>query len=410
MIESKPVNEVEVGLFELLLAIAERKRFVFRFTLIAAVLVTIFCFVVPMKWESRSLFAPIADDTASIQLNAGLLNSFSNMPLLASQKMDMAVDFMTIMDSRTFREGIIRNFNMIGYFKITEPDTTIAMEKALKKLNNSVIKLSLEPQTSTISLSVLTKDKRYSQNIAKYIIKALEHYIKYQKKVKSKITREFLEQRTAVIKTKIDSLMSVNRKFESGGKAYSLDEQTTKALDLYSELVSKKIMNDLDLEVARLQYEASSPKVIELETTSDLYKTKIADFENNHSGTLPKYMLQLRDLPEVSMQYHKIQLDLRIMNKVYEYIYPILESSRLMEIKDMPAIEVLDSPSFPGKHAYPKRLLLISLLTFAAFLLGCLFAILAACISTEQKTQLNGILNSFIRIKTTDPDKKNNDA
>ncbi|MFO7660838.1 MAG: Wzz/FepE/Etk N-terminal domain-containing protein, partial [Candidatus Cloacimonadaceae bacterium] len=124
---------VEISFFELLLAIAKRRKFVFRFTLIAVVILTIVIFLIPRQWESRALISPIADNTSSLQLSSNLLSSFGNMPLLASQKMEMALDFLTVMDSRTFREDVIRKFNLVSYFGVNEPDSLAAMDKTLKK-------------------------------------------------------------------------------------------------------------------------------------------------------------------------------------------------------------------------------------------------------------------------------------
>lgn len=407
MIKRKQEYIVEIGVFDLLLAIAQRKRMIVRLTLLTAIAVTIICFTMPLKWESRALISPIADNTAGIQLNTEFLNSLGEMPLLGSQKMEMAIDFITVVDSRTFREGVIHQFNIIDYLRITKPDSLVAMEIALKKLNANILDIELKQSDNTIQITVLTKDKYLSQKIVEYVIQTLDYYIRYQKQIKSKITREFLEQRTSAIKTQLDTLLILSRNFESKGKAISIDEQTTATLDLYSELVSQKIMNDIDLEIAKQQYGKSSPKIEELETKSQLLTAKINDFENNLSGNLPKYLLQLQDLPEANMQYSKIQLDIKIMNQVYEYLYPIMEAARLTELKDMPAIEIVDRPSLAGMHTYPKRLLLVVMVTLAALLLGCILAILDAFIPLEQKRYFSDILIELVSFKKRQSPKSN---
>ncbi|MFO7659803.1 MAG: Wzz/FepE/Etk N-terminal domain-containing protein, partial [Candidatus Cloacimonadaceae bacterium] len=391
---------VEISFFELLLAIAKRRKFVFRFTLIAVVILTIVIFLIPRQWESRALISPIADNTSSLQLSSNLLSSFGNMPLLASQKMEMALDFLTVMDSRTFREDVIRKFNLVSYFGVNEPDSLAAMDKTLKKYNNKLFSATLEQQTNVIYLAVLTKEKQLSKDIADYVILSLENYIKYQKKVKSRLSREFLEQRTLEVTTRIDTLLALKKSFETKGKAFDLTQQTTQALELYSDLVSQKVSNDIELEVARQQYTESSPKIIELETKSALLKQKIADFEVNKGSSLPKYIINLQQLPDLNMEYNRILIDLNVMNKVYDYIYPMLEAAKLTELKDMPQIEVMDRPGMAGLHAYPQRLLLIFLLSLASLLLAGLLAILDEFISDEQKTVLRQVLTELKLIRS----------
>ncbi len=383
---------VEISFFELLLAIAKRRKFVFRFTLLAVVIVTIIIFLIPRQWESRALISPIADNTSSLQLSSNLLSSFGNMPLLASQKMEMALDFLTVMDSRTFREDVIRKFDLVSYFGIRKPDSLIAMDKALKKYNDKLFTASLEQQTNVIFLSVLTRDKKLSKDIADYVIQSLENYVRYQKKVKSRLSREFLEQRTLEVKTRIDTLLTLKKTFENKGKAFDLNQQATQALELYSGLVSQKIANDIDLEIARQQFAASSPKVIELETKSALLQQKITDFEKKSDGSLPKYVMNLQQLPDLNLEYNRILIDLNVMSKVYDYIYPMLEAARLTELKEMPELEIMDRPGLAGLHAYPARALLIFMLFLASLLLACLLAILDEFVSDEQKAVLRQVL------------------
>lgn len=383
---------VEISFFELLLAIAKRKKFVIRFTVTAIVLIIIIVLLIPRQWESRALISPIADNTASLQLSSNLLGSLGNMPLLASQKMEMALDFLTVMDSRTFREDVIRRFDLVSYFGIREPDSLKAMDKALNKYNDNLFSATLEQQTNVIYLSIMSKDKQLSQRIADYVIESLETYIRFQKKVKSRLSREFLEQRTLEVKTRIDTLMTMKKTLETKGKAFDLNQQTTQALELYADLVSQKILNDIELEIARQQYAESSPKVIELKTRSTLLQQKITDFENNGKGSLPKYVMNLQQIPGLNLEYNRILIDLNLMNKVYDYIYPMLEAARLAELKEMPELEIMDKPGLAGLHAYPTRSLLVFMLSLASFLLASLLAILDEFISDEQKAVLRQIM------------------
>jgi capsule polysaccharide export protein KpsE/RkpR len=398
MLQNSGREIIEVSFFELLLAIAKRRKFVLRFTAAAITLITIIVFIIPRQWESRALISPIADNTASLQMSSSLPGGLGSIPMLASQKMDMALDILTVMDSRTFREDVIRKFDLVSYFGIREPDSLKAMDKALQKYNEKIFTATLEEQTNVVYLSIMTKDKLLSRNIADYVISSIETYVRYQKKVKSRMSREFLEQRTLDIKTRIDTLLTLKKSLEIKGKAFDLTQQTTQALELYSDLVSQKIMNDIDLEIARQQYAESSPKIIELKTKSTMLQQKITDFEKSGNNSLPKYMMSLQQIPALNLEYNNIVIELNVMNKVYDYVYPILEAAKLAELKEMPELEIIDRPNLAGLHAYPVRTLLIFMLSLASLLLACLLAILDELISDEQKAVLRQVL---IELKLT---------
>jgi capsule polysaccharide export protein KpsE/RkpR len=395
MEHNKTADIIEVSFFELLLAIAKRKKFVISFTMAAVVLATAISFIIPREWKSQALVSPIADNTSGIQINPNVLSSFGNMPLLGSQKMELALEFLTIMDSRTFREDIIRRFHLIDYFRITRPDSTEAMDIALRKYNDRIFRAALEQQTSTIQMSVFTRDKNLSKDIADYILISLENYVKYQKKVKSTMTREFLEQRTAEVKTRLDTLLAQRQNFERTGKSFSLTEQTTQSLNLYTGIVSQKLLNDIELEIAIKQYGISNPKVRELEEKGKLLSRQLDSFDSKKGDSLPKYIIDLEKIPDAKMEYAKFLTDLNVMEQIYRFIYPMLESARLVEQKNMPEIEILDRPSLAGLHAYPKRLLLIISISLAALLFACLLAVIDEFISTEQKDCIKQISQEF---------------
>ncbi|MBM4398951.1 MAG: hypothetical protein FJ041_01285 [Candidatus Cloacimonetes bacterium] len=385
-------DTIEISFFELLLAVAKRKKFVIRFTLLIAILVTAICLIIPSKWKSESLIVPVADNTSKLNLSANLLSSFSNLPLLTSQKNEMALDFLTVMDSRTFREDVIHRFNLIKYFKINKPDSAVAMDIALRKYNDRIFQATLEPQTNSIQLSVTTKERYLSRDMADYILNSLASYMRTNKRAKSTITREFLEQRTNDVKTRIDTLLAINRLFESQGKTYALSEQTTQTLTIYSDLVSRNFMNDIELELARKQFDANSPKIKELENKSILLKQKIEAFEKHENSKMPKYILNLESIPGLNMDYNRIQMDLEVMNQIYQFLYPMLESAKLTELEDMPQFDIMDKPSLAGLHAYPKRLLIIIMVTLAGLLFSSLLAVMQEFMSTESRKTLRQIL------------------
>ncbi|GEM_PF-348307 len=407
MDNNKPAEIIEVSFFELLLSVAKRKKFVISFTLLTAILATVIIFLIPREWESQALVSPIADNSSSIQINANMLSSFNTMPLLGSQKMELALEILTIMDSRTFREDIVRKFKLIEYFRITKSDSTVAMDIALRKYNSKIFRAALEQQSNAIQISVFTRDKYLSKSIGDYILQSLEHYIKQQKKMKSTLTREFLERRTNEVRTSLDTLLIKRKSFESQGKSFSLTEQTKQVLNLYSGIVSQKLLNDIELDIAVRQYGQTNPKVNELEAKSRILKQQLDDFDNKNGNSLPKYILDLEKIPEANMEYSKILIDQTVMEQIYKFLYPLLESARLDEQKDMPEIEILDRPGLPGLHAYPKRLMLIIALTLAAFLFAGLLAVMDEYVSRQQKLVIRQVL---AELKLVKPEKSSTET
>lgn len=402
--EERSADIREISILELILAIAKRKRFVGWFTFIVLILVTALVFVMPQYWESRTFFAPIAENDSNLPLSPALMDMFGGGQIIPNQKMDMAIDFLTIMDSRSFREDIIRRFQLINYLKITESDSLVAMDKALKIYSDKLAKASLETQSNSITLNVLTRDKKLSQAIADYNITALTHYLKYTKQIKSRIKRQFLETRSADVKARVDSLLVVSKQFEQSGKAVALDAQTASLMQMYADAVSKKMQTEIDLDLAKQQFGEDYPKVQELKLKQELLSQQIKSMESNNAALQPVYLLNMADLPEINLQYARIQLDLMVMKQLYEYIYPLYESAKLDELKDTPAIQILDQPNLAGLYAKPKRGLLIAISGLAAFLLAALLSMLDEFMDSEQKAKLRTIATEMSFRRKPRPD------
>jgi tyrosine-protein kinase Etk/Wzc len=307
----------------------------------------------------------------------------------------MAIEFITILDSRTFREGIIRRHNLIRYFKLTEPDTMKAMDRAWQKLAAQVLRIELEVQTSVLTLTVETKDKVLSRDIAQDCLASLEDYNQHRKLTKSKLLRQFLQGRVEETRVRLDSLSAAEKQFNLKHKTVAVDLQTQDVIKLYSDLVAQKFQAEIDLALAKTTRDASSPAVKELEEKQALLAAKITDLEKSNTKLFPKYILPMDDLPSLKLQYARLLLERSTAEQIYNSIYTQFETARIEELKAMPTMEIIDRPNLAGLRAKPKRALLIGLVTFAGLLLASTLSIILEFINTEQKSRIHSILREL---------------
>ncbi|HNT52395.1 MAG TPA: hypothetical protein PKH19_03265, partial [Candidatus Syntrophosphaera sp.] len=82
-----------------------------------------------------------------------------------------------------------------------------------------------------------------------------------------------------------------------------------------------------------------------------------------------------------------------------EYLYPQYELAKLEEVRDLPSFDILDRPSLAGLRSKPKRAVLVSVVTFAAFLLACLAAVILENLLVVHRDKTERILSLFRRRK-----------
>jgi len=397
--ELPPEDIRQLSLLDLIYAIVKRRWFVITFTLICAILAVVYALVTPKIWRSKTTLLPIAENTNPLSMNLGLLDMLGG-GLLPSEKSDLAIEFITVMESRTFREEVVRKYNLIKYFKLKDPDNDqqVLMEKAVKKLADKIVNISFDQESNLITITIETKDKYMSRDMANYYVDALESYNQSTKLTKGKLKREFLEKRVNEIKEEITSLGNQMKSFQQTSKAIEPDTQTQALIKLYADLISQQIETDMELTIGKNTMSEQSPNLQELKARKDYLNKSIAELEDQKNALAPKYLLQIGNIPDISLKYAQIKMNLEIQQKVFEYIYPQYESARIDELRDLPTLEVIDRANLAGLRARPKRALLVLVITFAAFILSSLIAIISENMSPRQQSLLSNILRE-LRLK-----------
>jgi tyrosine-protein kinase Etk/Wzc len=370
-------------IFEITLIFAKQKHIIIWPTVIVAIAAVAFSLLTPQKWTSTTTFKPDASSSMSLPIDISGLGGV--MSSLIGGSSGDAQYSLIILNSRSLNEKAIRKFNLIKYFKISEPDTLSAMDMALKKLKATVVKTSLNDENGLLKVSATTENKVLSKNIAEFYLTELDKYNREFKLTKGKRNRRFFESRSSEVRNVIDSLTIVLRDFQKKNKAIDISAQTSSLVTLYADIVSQKMILDLELDVARLNYSAESPVVKDLTQRQKLMADRIKDMEKNTASVKPNYIIDIDSIPDLAQKYAQLMMNLEIQKNVYEYIYPQYEAARIEELKDMPTLEVVDYPRLAGMRSYPKR----GMICVVAVFLGFFFSLGLALIKDQiEKNQV----------------------
>lgn len=389
----------DMGIFDLLYLLAKRRTFVIVFTLVFALGAVTYALLAHKYWISTAVIVPIADNSALSGLDSGLMGIMAS-GLLQGAQSDPAVEFVSIMRSRTFREDVVKKFNLLSYFKLDKLPPAEAMELAVFHLAQSVTDINTDLESGLITISVETKDKLLSKDIAQYYLDGLQRYLQQNRGSKSKLQRQFLENQVQSTRVEIDSIAVAIRNFQKKNRTIGLDEQTTALISLYSQNISEYYKSEVEYEVAKQQYAAGSPVLEDLTRRKNVLAGKIKELENSNSKLVPGYVLQIDRIPDLALQFAQLRLNLEIKQKVYEYLYPQYEIARLDELREMPSYDVMDSPSLAGLRSKPKRAVLVAVITFMAFLLACFLAVILENLLVTHRDKVDRIRDAFRHKKT----------
>lgn len=383
------MEKKEFDFFELLRVILQNRKFIIIFVAVVSVAAIVYSLVTPKIWESRATFYVVGDEASALPFNIEGLGSLT-AGLLGADNAQNAVNAVSALKSRRFSEDVIRHFNLIRYFETSDPDTLLAMDRALKKLNRKTVRVSHSSETGLVSIRVESKDKKLSKNMVDYYLLKLDEYNRTQKLTKGRMNREFLEARVHETNAAVDSLLIAIREFQQRNNAIDIATQTSALIDSYSEVIASKMQTDIELELALKNYASSSPVVEELRSRSNALARQIRDLEAGSGSLKPRYLIDISSLPDLGSQYAQLQMNFEIQKLVYQYLYPQYEAARLEELKDMPSLDILDSPREAGLRLRPRRAV-ICIVAFVLAFISAVVIVLIKNVFTSNKERLREI-------------------
>ena len=365
----------EFDFFELIRLIIRNRKFIIIFVAVVSVAAVIYSLVTPQIWRSTATFYVIGDQTSSLPFNIEGLSGLT-AGLMGTTNSQNAINAVIAMNSRQFSEKVIRHFNLIDYYKITTKDSLKAMDSALKMLHTKTMKIGSDPETGLVTVSADTKDKKLSRDIVNYYLQQLDIYNREEKITRGKMNREFLEARVNETRAEIDSLLLALKDFQQRHNTVDIEAQTSSLIKSYSDIIATKMSTDIELELARKNYAENSPIVLELKDRSEALAKQIKQLEAGKEPLKPRYLIDIGSLPDLATQYAQLKMNLEIKSKVYEFLYPQYEAAKLEELKDLPTLDILDTPREAGLRVKPKR----AVMCIIAFALAVVVSIIIVLI------------------------------
>ena len=365
----------EFDFFELIRLIIRNRKFIIIFVAVVSVAAVIYSLVTPQIWRSTATFYVIGDQTSTLPFNIEGLSGLT-AGIMGTTNSQNAISAVTAMNSRQFSEKVIRHFNLIDYYKITTKDSLKAMDSALKMLHTKTMKIGSDPETGLVTVSADTKDKKLSRDIVNYYLQQLDIYNREEKITRGKMNREFLEARVNETRAEIDSLLLALKDFQQRHNTVDIEAQTSSLIKSYSDIIATKMSTDIELELARKNYAENSPIVLELKDRSEALAKQIKQLEAGKEPLKPRYLIDIGSLPDLATQYAQLKMNLEIKSKVYEFLYPQYEAAKLEELKDLPTLDILDTPREAGLRVRPKR----AVMCIIAFALAVVVSIIIVLI------------------------------
>ncbi|MEW5799925.1 MAG: Wzz/FepE/Etk N-terminal domain-containing protein [Bacteroidota bacterium] len=324
-------------------------------------------FFIDEEYEATAVIVPSEDKQlggiSSLMKNLGSLPIAGLKGSTVSTEMDL---YVTVITSRTLQEDIIRKFNLLEEFGLE------SMEKALKRFKDR-IKTKVTDENA-FEIAVRGSSPQQSVEIANFVLERLNETIIQLNITKSKNNRLFLEERYNEVSANLRNAEDSLQIYQQSSGMLEVKEQTKLIVDAYTKLESELLTKQLELSILENTYSKDSPLVDNLKVQVKEYEKKIGEMKRE--GGKESVILALNSLPAKAKNYIRHYRDVEIYSAILEFLVPLYEQSKFEEQKNVPVLQVIDTPRLPEKKVYPPRTLFAAIITFGGLLLTYFYVLL----------------------------------
>jgi uncharacterized protein involved in exopolysaccharide biosynthesis len=364
----------ELDLIEIARIVLKNRRLIIAIVSVTAIAAVVYSILAPEIWRSEATFYALSEKKLELSGSDSTLGKLAR-DLLEQNAQNEAMTSVNIMNSRSFSEKVIKRFNLIDYFELSDPDSLSNMDDALKQLSG-IVNVDYNEDSFLIFLQVESKSKTMSKEIADFYLSNLENYLQQTSRVRGRRNRVFLENRLSELRSQIDDLNNAISRYKTEKNAVDIEIQSQELLEQYSTLLASKMKLEIELELAKSYYAMDTPMIRDIVSQIDVLQQQILELEQSTDPSINRFRLDLSRIPSLQEGISKLQLELDILLEVQEYIRPQYESAVLEEQKNMPHLEILDMPREAGRRIKPRRAMICIVSTlmagfFAIFLAIC---------------------------------------
>jgi uncharacterized protein involved in exopolysaccharide biosynthesis len=368
------------GLIDYVYRIVQYRKVIIVTALIIAFVSAGISLVLPKWYKAKAVVLSPSDDSG-----LGLASLMENLPIggfasLGGMSEQVSI-VLAIFNSRTFAERVIEEFELkTRYETETFEETIEVLRERIYAWPNDDGTISLNASAKTTAFPSSTEEEEariLCRDMANYFIVQVDRINKRIKTEKARNTRLFIEDR---YKQNIQDLEQAEQRFKEFQDKYgviALEEQVAATITAAAELKAQLISKQVELNVQKQFVDPGHPEITKLESDLKALQNEYQEFYSKQAGdSTDRLFVSLEMAPEIGMKYLRRFRELKLQEKILEFILPQYEQAKIQESKDTPTLQILDPAVAPVKRSSPRRAIIVMVATLSSVLLTIIFIVI----------------------------------
>ena len=296
----------------------------------------------------------------------------STARIFAPQKERAIVDqWVGFLNSQTLRGIIIDKFDLKNVYAAKTIDgARMAFDRnvSIKKSNDGIVSITVED-----------KDPERAAKMANGLVEELDRFNREVVMSSGRRIRIFVEKQLEEAQEKLAETEKGLRDFQDKNKAIKMDDWSKAIINpigmVNVQLMAKEV--ELQTMVPFATPDNSQVEMLRGEVTALRGRLKEIE-EGSNIGTpgsgQQNTLTSNAKMPNLGLQYGRLLRDFIIQDTVFELLTRQYEMARVQEVKDSPAVQILDFGKVPERKAKPRRSRIVILLVFLSVFLAVFLA------------------------------------
>ena len=358
--------EMEISIFDLLIALAERKRMILMVTAAAALLAIAVSFLLPVRYTAMVTIMTPQQNTSVSALLTSQMGGLSGMAALAGSGLclknpnDLYIGLMT---------GATVESSMVQHFGLMQEYHTRNLTDARKTLERRAT-VDGTAKDGLIRISVEDRDPRRAAELANGYVDQFRSLSQHLAITEASQRRLFFERELEVAKNDLAEAEEAMKQTEQSTGLIELSSQAKALIESAAALRAQAAAMEVRIQGMQTYATGENAELIQAQNELASLRAQLARLGGSEAGAGGEFIVPKGKVPEATLEYARKLRDVKYHETIFDILARQYELAKLDEAKQGAVIQVVDAATVPDRRTSPRRSLIVLVSTFFGFLLG----------------------------------------
>ena len=360
----------EISLFDVLIVLAERKRFLFKVTAAFALLAVAISFLLPPRYSATATILTPQQNSSMGAALAAQLGNLGGISALAGGGLGLKNPndaYVGMLTSRTVEDAMVQHFDLMSeYHKKHLSDARKAFEKYAAVDGNG--------KEGQIHITIEDRDPQRAAQLANGYVDQFRSLSQHLAITEASQRRLFFEQELVLAKNKLADAEEAMKQTEQSTGLIEVNSQAKALIDSAAVLRAQIATKEVQIQGMETYATGENAQLALAQRELNALRGQLAKLGGSEDSGSAGFIIPKGMVPEASLEYVRKMRDVKYYETIFDILARQFEAAKLDESKQGAVIQVVDSAIAPDMRSSPKRGLIVIGTTFAGFM----FALFAA--------------------------------